>query len=166
MHCLMITTILKVFVVTLFIGESLEVCVPTNWNYSWTKVGNVWFTRSKQVGTWDQMITVCEGIENGRTNMAAVNTDEEKKHLVSTFQPKTGYWWWISGSRIGATKWFWYKSIGGKHVINEMKKTFWVSGHPRNYKYNDDCIRMYRYSGEWVDFACIWSLPAICELRC
>ena len=27
-----------------------NLCLPTNWNYAWSRVGDVWFTRTREKG--------------------------------------------------------------------------------------------------------------------
>ena len=152
-----------------FVDTSAEECIPQSWSHPWTKVGNTWYTKIAEPAIWDDSVTLCENVERGRTSIASVETEEEKKHLIGTFSSTDHRWWWIGGIRIGSNQWYWYKRVGGKAVISDLRKTYWVSGAPRDQKRNLHCILVEIPDGKWWDANCEYVRGVggvICELRC
>merc|ERR1712226_798817 len=77
-------------------------CIPHNWNYPWTKVGNTWFTRSHNSGIWQYVADECSKIEPGRSSIASILTSDEQSNIEIDLPDEH---WWIGGVQIGSNKW-------------------------------------------------------------
>ena len=142
-------------------------CAPTNWSVVWTRVGNTWFTLSRTKGTWYEMQTLCEKIENGKTTLARPRTSAEHTHLARKMASKGTSYAWVGGVRLdGGNTFYWYKNYRNAVTLRKMTKTFWRRGEPNNVRGHENCVHMHTSYYGWNDVQCTARYSAHCELRC
>ena len=139
-------------------------CLPTNWDYAWSKVGNVWFARTHERGEWYSMAELCQNIEPGRSSIASVRSPEEQAHIVKGLPDEA---WWLGGIRLGGHKWYWTSMKKYKIMFTPLTYKNWHAGEPSTPKF-DHCLHMHTagLGRKWNDISCIHRFRAICEIRC
>ena len=164
----MLSLTFSLFLVTSLLTRSFGApanCMPTNWNYAWSKVGNVWFTRTRERGDWQTMAEKCQNIEPGRSSMASIRSPAEQRNVVTNLPDED---WWIGGVRLGGPKWYWASLMKNKMTVTPMQYTNWDLGEPNNYRH-EYCMHMYGtiVLRKWNDINCLGNyFRAICEIRC
>jgi len=144
--------------------SSPDKCTPNNWNFSWFKAGNVWYTETKCRGSWQQMMMQCTEIEPGRSTIATVRTKEERIQISQSSLTSTKRW--IGGVRIAQSLWYWFHYTGQDASIIPIEKFFWAKGGPSSTSTKQVCTKLKSNKKCWSDDLCHTVSPALCEIRC
>lgn len=139
-------------------------CTPTNWSYSWFKAGAAWYTETRCKGSWQQMMMQCAKIEPGRSTIATIRSEFERKRIEQS--SLLGDKRWTGGIRIAQNLWYWYKYNGKPAVILPIKKFFWGKDEPSASSASQVCIKLMENKRQWTDELCHSVGTALCELRC
>merc|ERR1712002_1230294 len=78
-------------------------CIPKNWQYSWKRIGQAWFTHTREAGDWTAVSDLCKKIEPGRTSIASVLSPAEHAGIVLDLPNED---WWIGAVRIGGRRFY------------------------------------------------------------
>ena len=152
-------------------SKSTTNCFPTNWNYAWSKVGNVWFTRTRGSGNWYTMMRRCQDIDLGQSSIASIRSRREQLHVTHAhcaLLPHEN--WWIGGFRFGGRKWIWTSMINDKITTSPIKYENWDPNQPYSRKY-DHCALLQSKRKDplrkWRNVNCMtFQFRALCEIRC
>lgn len=139
-------------------------CFPTNWDFSWFKAGDTWFTETKCKGTWQQMMMVCSQIEPGKSSIATVRSSLERLQIEkSSLAPVKR---WIGGVRIAQSLWYWFLYNGHRSDITPINHFFWGKSEPNASSASQVCIKLAENKRFWKDELCHSVNSALCEIRC
>merc|ERR1719378_1770369 len=140
-------------------------CLPSNWNYAWSKVGDVWFAQTHEKGEFYNMVKKCQNIDPGQSSIASIRSSDEQRHIVEGLPDED---WWIGGVRLGGYKWFWAEMINNKVTFTSMNYKNWYAGEPSSPEF-DHCVHLQveAMQRKWNDVNCAANrFRAICEIRC
>merc|ERR1712179_670255 len=133
-------------------------CTPTNWDHSWFKAGNVWYTETQRKGSWQQMMMSCQQIESGRSSIATIRSKNERRQIEKSSLSKTKRW--IGGVRIAQSLWYWFHYTGQDASIIPIEKFFWEKGGPSSPTAAQVCTKLQENKKCWKDAVCHTVSPA------